>query len=113
PATRITSGTIPVAWNHATVPNGDLKFFYSERTVASPPTAHSTPRRLGATRAWSAMSPTPLTFIDLSPTPMTLIGDVDGVGDRLGPTAPPAPPHRRGLHTDGVRRRCGRRRGGV
>jgi hypothetical protein len=30
-----------------------------------------------------AMSATPLTYTDLSASPMTLIGDVNGVGDRL------------------------------
>lgn len=31
------------------------------------------------------MPATPLTFTNLSPTPLTLAGDVDGVGDRLSP----------------------------
>jgi hypothetical protein len=36
-----------VRWDHAIVRNGDLKIFFSERTVASPPTARATPRRAG------------------------------------------------------------------
>jgi hypothetical protein len=34
--------TIPPGGNHATVRNKDVKIFYLERTVASPPTAHPT-----------------------------------------------------------------------
>src|SRR6202451_262746 len=40
PATRITFAGA-ARWDHATVRNGDLKIFFIERPVASPPTARA------------------------------------------------------------------------
>jgi hypothetical protein len=42
-----------VRWDHAIVPNGDLKIFYLERTVASPP-APRAPHQ--AARRWTSQT---------------------------------------------------------
>jgi hypothetical protein len=48
--------TIPLAGNHATVQNKDLKIYYLERTVTSPLTAHPTHQ---VARRWTSQTVAP------------------------------------------------------
>jgi hypothetical protein len=45
--------TWPLAWNHATVRNKDLKIFFPERTAAPPPTARAPGQ---AARRWTSQT---------------------------------------------------------